>query len=154
MAETIREQIIQAIIGQLELIRKGATYNTDIGQAVVRARKAPDVSELPACNVLPGNEEVEKEYQKNSCTWQIRIEASAKFYNENPSVVTERMLGDLIYNISLPANKAASGGGFVEKIQYINGGPDEYPEEGHGIAGAFAVFEINYKTKIGDPYTQ
>lgn len=39
-------------------------------------------------------------------------------------------------------------------IAYVGGGTDDYPEGAGETVGAFALFNITYETKAGDPYNQ
>ena len=43
-------------------------------------------------------------------------------------------------------------GGHADSIEYVSGGTDSYPEEGHKTVGASAVFNVVYVTNSGDPY--
>jgi len=45
-------------------------------------------------------------------------------------------------------------GGLAEGVRYIEGGPTEYPDEDDTLTGCSAFFQVNYSTKVGDPYNQ
>ena len=93
---TIREQIITAIESKLEecLVRKGYAVNS--GNKVFRGIKPTDPDNLPAIFLFPGLEAVAREYGKNALSMQVRVEAIALFGSINPSVMSEKLLGDLI----------------------------------------------------------
>lgn len=103
MADTIREQIIQAIIARAGTLRAANGYNTDCGQGVKRAEKDLEPKDLPAVVAWPQPEEAERRSGKNICTTQIKLETYMEFGAVNPSVVQEQMLGDLIKCVTDPA---------------------------------------------------
>lgn len=45
-------------------------------------------------------------------------------------------------------------GGLADDIRYTRGGTAEYPGGEETVVGASAVFEITYKTAVGNPYAQ
>jgi len=94
--ETIREQIILAVMSKLEIIRTATGYNTDIGANVQRAMKKLDGDEIPACVVWPKSEESGRQYGSGIHVMPIRVEGLVLHVTSNPSVVSELMLGDLI----------------------------------------------------------
>jgi len=123
--ETIREQIILAIIGKLAVIRATAGYNTDIGANVQRAKGKLDTAELPACVVWPKSEEAGRQYGSRMQVMPIRVEGLKLHGDVNPSVVSELMLGDLIEAMT----------GIVWTLGFTSGGTYEI-EVGDTIEGA------------------
>ncbi len=99
MTTTIREQIITATITKVAKIRKENGYNTDCGTDVLRAIKLIDPERLPLSAVWPQPEEATSEYGKTLCIMPIRVECMLSFGINNPSVMAEKMLGDLVENI-------------------------------------------------------
>lgn len=98
MANTIREQIITAVEAKLAHILTSKGYQTECGANVQRARKSLDQAELPAVVVIPKPEEGVREYANSVLKMRMRVEALKQFNpeTENPSEVSEQMLGDLI----------------------------------------------------------
>ena len=150
MPETIREEIILSFMARAAEILTDAGYVTDIGAHVLRAIKDVDPSLLPACSIFP-----QPDGQPNMvgggeylCQFQIRIEAIAEFGAENPSVVAERMLGDLRQAFMSPDLST-----LIDNIQYYGGGTDDYPDSKSNTISAYAVFYVSYFTKIDDPYS-
>jgi hypothetical protein len=45
-------------------------------------------------------------------------------------------------------------GGLAELIEYVSGGLESYPEHNDKVVGAATVFNVGFKTKVGDPYSQ
>jgi hypothetical protein len=161
MSDTIREIIIKDFMTRLAVITIANGYRTGIGANVLRARKKVDPDEVPGTVLFPGTEKSVQQYGTMKCTMTIRIEGLALFGAENPSVVSERILGDLKKCILAPANLLTSPvSGWVRTPDYIDGliytegGTEEYPEDGQTTAAAFAGFEVSYTTKINDPYSQ
>lgn len=158
MANTIREQIIDSIVDELEDITVANGFNSDMGSNVKRAIRLIDKDNLPAVAVFPLTEDNEPLPGKNNLTMSVRLEALAKFGSVNPSVMAEKLLGDLIKRMTNPTLNAVVGadiaGGLAEKVQYLEGGVDDYPEAGKYTIGVYATFNVNYKTLIGNPYAQ
>ncbi len=168
MADTIRELIIQEFITRAALIRNTASppaYVTDIGDNVLRARLRVDPSELPCIVIFPMPEEAENAHGLVRHRMRIRVDGIMVFGSESPSVVGERMHGDLIKCFTSPTwdrrRLAASPESpvtydqpYAESIVYEGGGIEEYPEEGSISVGVQVRFLVTYWTKIGDPYNQ
>ena len=99
MTNTIREQIILALLARVAGIRLTAGYNTDCGATVLRAIKLVDPDSLPIVTVWPGLEESIKEYGKSRHVMPVKIETVAAYGSSDYSVIAEGMLGDIIENI-------------------------------------------------------
>jgi hypothetical protein len=97
---TIREQIITAIESKLEEILVSKGYAVNCGNKVFRGIKPTDPDDLPAISFFPGVETIAKEYRKASLSMPVRVEGIANFGDENASVVSEKILGDLIEAMS------------------------------------------------------
>ena len=167
MDDTIREKIIQEFMARAWLIRAGGSpelYATDIGTNVLRARSKIDPAEVDCVVIFPQPEEAENKYGKRLCRMSIKIEGIAKYYEENPSVVAEKILGDLIacflsdtWDRRRPvagSSPAAYLDPYAESIIYQGGGTSEYPDDNQLTVGAFINMQITYWTQIGDPRAQ
>jgi len=150
MSDTIREKIIKDIIAQLGKVKTASGYNTDCGLNVFRAVKAIERGDYPAFIVFPQTEAAERLSGKIVCTMPVRIEGIAIFGTSNPSTVSELILGDLIKVMCDPADRIA----YADGVEYESGGTDDYPDSGEKSTGTAAIFNIRYKFKTGDPYTQ
>jgi hypothetical protein len=165
---TIRELIILEFIARAAVIRSTGSpqaYATDIGATVFRARMSVDPGELPCTVVFPQPEESENKNGLALHAMAIKIEGIAAFGDESSSIVSERMLGDLIKAFTSPAwdrrRPVASPASpvtyldpYAESIIYQGGGTYEYPDDGKLTVGTLATFMITYWTAIGDPYNQ
>lgn len=105
--DTVREKIIQAIVTCLQGITIANGYNTDLGKDYVeRAKPQWDENFVPAISVFPKVETMER---KHGGAMLITIPVGVSGYNVfgaiNPSVVAEKMLGDIIINILGPRFK-------------------------------------------------
>lgn len=125
---SVREKNIQSLVTSLAEIRQANGYNTECGINVQRARPTfdPDKGELPAIDVWPQPDEVSREYGKNVLVMPIRIEALMLFEDDNPSVISEMILADIIEHVtgiqwSLPFK---SGGSYEVKVGDIIVGND------------------------------
>ena len=153
MSDTIRERIISAIVNRCSVITVANGYNTDIGGNVLRAKVTLGKDEPPAAVVFPEPEESSRKYGKQHCVMPVRVEGTAYYGSDNPSVAAERILGDLIKCICGGTLSDVTGG-LADDVEYTGGGTDEYPDAGEKLIGASAVFNIKYKTVAGDPYNQ
>ncbi len=165
---TIRELIIQEILARAATLRIALSpviYNTDCGDNVFRARLKVDPDELPCIVLWPQTEEAENKHGQALHRMPLRIEGIALFGADNPSVVSERILGDLIRCFTSPtwdrrrlvvspASPVTYLAPYAESIVYQGGGTDSYPEEGSMTIGAYVKLLITYWTAMGDPYTQ
>jgi len=96
MTETIREQIVEAVVAKLWEATTSRGYQLDAGNNVRLAdpRLSPD--DCPAIVVWPGDEQVNQEHRLNVCDMQITVEALAQIGGSNPAIVVEQLLGDII----------------------------------------------------------
>lgn len=126
MADTIREQIIQNIIAKMAIIRTANAYNTECGKLIKRAELIPvDSKVLPALSVFPMPEIGEERYgQRILRIMEMRIQAIDNLKSINASIVSERILADLIECIF----------GIVWTMNFDSGGTFE-PQPGHEIEG-------------------
>ncbi len=99
---TIREQIIAAITTKLADITVVNGYATGIGARVERVRPVFQPAELPAISVIPQPETAERICGKVVCSMPITVEGFSLHSTDNPSIVAEKMLGDLISCLTHP----------------------------------------------------
>lgn len=153
MADTIREKIIAAICAGVEDISIENGYNTDAGKFVKRGQRIVDQDQFPAIAVMPFIEENEPLPGKNNLSMRVRVDGALKFGSQNPSIMAEKLLGDIIYRMTNTSLDSIHGG-YAVKVQYAEGGIDDYPEPGQYSVAVHATFNISYKTKLGNPYNQ
>lgn len=152
MNETIREIVIQDLVARAAEITQDNGYATDIGANVFRARKSLDPSDLPAVVIFPGIEEAVHQYGGLSCTMPVRIEGVMLYESENPSVVSEKILGDL--KMCFLGDDWSRSPDYIDKIVYTRGGTDDYPEEGQVSVGAMIQIDVGYASRLDDPTQQ
>jgi len=165
---TIRELIIQELIARAaEIATTGSpqAYATDIGATIFRAHPKVDPDDLPCLVVWPQVETAENMNGVSRHRMPVKIEGLAAFESSEPSVISERILGDLIKCftsptwdrrrlVASPASPATYLDPYLESIVYQGGGTESYPEDGSLTVGAAATFLVTYWTAIGDPYSQ
>jgi hypothetical protein len=79
------------------------------------------------------------------CSMPVKFEAIALVGADNPSVLSELMLGDI--------RKALTGSAItplIEEILYASGGTNDYSRKDTVVVTA--QFTIKYYSKINDPY--
>jgi len=165
--KTIREQIIELIIEQLETINIINGYHHDIGPGrVSRQESVIEKGQPPAISVWELSEIRERnQYGGTVRELNIRIEAIVEVNGEkHPAMVSNELLGDIekaliIGDMSLDE--------FIDDIQDVAAEITQQPfhkKEQLGeiaqlpierkMAGASIDFQIRYTTEWGDPYTQ
>lgn len=150
MTDTIREIITQDFMAQAELITTGNGYATGIGARVLRARKKIDPPEVPATVILPGEETAEAKYGKYSCKMIMRVEGVMVFGNSEPSVISEKILGDI--KKCILSDSWTRSPDYISGIVYTGGGISEPPDDDQATTtGAYANFEVSYISKRNDP---
>lgn len=152
MADTIRETIIKDFVTQAATLTVANGYNYDFGANVIRGRTAIDPDECPALVILPFPEASSLSYGAHVNVMPIRIEGLVDFGTDNPSEVSEKILGDLVKCFA--SRSWSRSPDYADSITYTEGGTNSYPEAGESIVGAHVVMAVKYQTDIGDPYNQ
>jgi len=151
MADSIREQIAQAIVTRLETILTVNTYVFNSGQNVNRAKKNYDEEDLPAMTLWQGVEISKKEYGHSKKTMVIDIE-SMRITDDvlTDDAQANQMIADIqrcigTYDASLMS--------LIEGVTETNTEP-VYPSDGSDIISAKVTYEFVYNMVNGDPYLQ
>lgn len=154
MADSIREQIIQAVVARAGLIRTSNGYNTDVGEDSVRATKTADAGTIQQVVVIPREETSEKtRFGKMSHSFPVDIHAFVAMTpgTDNASQKSEAVYTDLISAMTNPSSPIST---LFESITHTGGGGVELADNESTLAGARATFEIKYITALGDPAAQ
>ena len=165
---TIREEIILEIVARAAVITTAGSpqaYATDIGAKVYRARPKVDPDDLPCLVIWPQPETADNMNGQSRHKMPLRIDGIMAFGSVEPSIISERILGDLIKCFTSPAwdrrrlvvspaSPATYLPPYADSIVYQGGGTESYPEDGSVTVGAFATLLVTYWTAIGDPYSQ
>ncbi len=122
---TIREQIITAITTKLTEISIASGYATNIGARVERVRPVFQPVELPAISITPQPETAERLLYGMALDMPMVVEGFALHGMDNPSIVAEKILGDLITCLT----------GVEQTMGFISGGTYEIMP-GDTIVGA------------------
>ncbi len=153
MADSIREQIISAIMDHLATWTTSNGYNHNCGVNVYRARHFWEISESPAASLWPQVESNSPKYGNNYNTMPIKIEALTQYdVTENPSVIIEELLADM--KKLMGQQRSATVDSMADGVGYIEGGPEEYPDSSVSIVGCSATFHVAYFENKNDPYSQ
>ena len=160
MADTIREQVIQALKGLVEHITAVNGYNTNVGNAVYRGLVNADMESTGALSfIFPGQDAAEPHMGAQILTMPVEVAAIHSLWTKdndgnivsyNASILGEEILGDLI--------RAVVGGrddiNIIEDLAYTGGGISDYPAPEDQVLWVQANFEVVYAITIGDPYSQ
>jgi hypothetical protein len=169
--KTIREQIIERIIAQLETISTKNGYHNNIGYGhVYRQESIIEKGSTPALSIWELSESRERNsYGGTVRKLTIKVEGILEVNREkHPATVSNELLGDLekaliigdttldeliddIQDIAAEVHQLPIGGGLarVDMTTEIAHLPID-----RKLAGAAIDFEITYTTEWGDPYAQ
>ena len=151
MADSIREQITQALLTRLQTITIAGGYETDIGLKMERARRSFDEEDLPAGALWPGVEEGAKEYQANNNEMSVDIEGHAQVgASETADAIANRLIADIQKGVE---THDAALSALIDGLQYRSVEP-QYPEDGGDVVSVRVSYAVKYKTARGDPYTK
>jgi len=75
---------------------------------------------------------------------------SGEFHAEEINTNAATIDGTITYSSEIDN----ATGGLADRIYYQSGGPTDYPESGQLAVGVEAIFNIDYYTSHGDPYSQ
>jgi len=138
MADTVREQILKAFV-----LKIGAE----------RCVKLDGDSDLPAKSVWDNGEEASKTaYGTMESVLPVPVEYLAKVNKATYPILSSQanaMLGELIQAATSEDNTL---GGLCRSIEYVES-EFIYPEDGAQEIEVYAVFNVTYQFKIGDPFT-
>ncbi|MDM8566021.1 hypothetical protein QUF74_10255 [Candidatus Halobeggiatoa sp. HSG11] len=164
--KTIREQIIERIITQLETITRENGYDNEIGLGnVYRQESVIEQNIVPALAVWE-LDEIRKRNQSGGTVRKllIRVEAIVAVNNEkHPAAVGNQLLGDVEKALIMGDMSLDE---LIDDIQDIAATISRLPPDymasktdisylptNYKLAGATIDFEITYTTEWGDPYT-
>ncbi|MFK5970488.1 MAG: hypothetical protein QM487_10260 [Candidatus Marithrix sp.] len=164
--KTIREQIVERIIAQLETITKENGYDNDIGLGnVYRQESVIEKNIVPALAVWE-LDETRKRNQSGGTVRElvVRIEAIVAVSNgKHHAAIGNQLLGDIEKALIMGDMSLDE---LIDDIQdvaatisrlpttYIPKTEISYLLTNYKVAGATIDFEIIYTTEWGDPYTQ
>jgi len=153
MADSIREQIISAVVDHLESWSVGNDYNHSCGINVYRARHFWEIDEAPAVSIWPHVESNSPKYGNNYNTMPVKFEALTTYdVGENSSVIIEQLLADM--KRLMGQQRSATVDSLADGVAYVEGGPEEYPDSAQSVVGCSATFHISYFENRNDPYSQ
>jgi len=140
MADTIREQIIQAFT-----TRAAALSNN----TVERARRAHVENGQRNVSVWDGEDTSEgQQFGVQSLLFPIALNMQWESV-ANPSIEANALIGESVLSqISTDSTFA----GLANRMEFVSATP-EYPVEGSGMVSLTVIFNVYYSTARGDPFT-
>ena len=152
MADSKREQIIQALIGRLATISTANGYETGLGAKVARGlREVPKKDELPAIVLREGKATTNATVNAGFDTTTLRIELAARdrFQEgvENAYGRANKMLADLTKALGVDPT---FGGLAIDTMLIENNIGVE--DKGFSIAAIDASVDIKFRTFHLNPY--
>ncbi|MBF0590302.1 MAG: hypothetical protein HQL53_14370 [Magnetococcales bacterium] len=150
MSDSIREQILQALVTRLEEITLANGYSVDLTGAIHRARRFSRESHLPFLTIWDQKESASAEYDALQLTMGVEIELFADHGEENPSAVVNRLLADLMRSLTGGDNTL---GGLAEDLIYT-GSESIYSEDATTFCGVQVSLDVSYAIQPGDPFSK
>ena len=152
MAETIRQQIINAVIAALEEISIANGYETDIGTTVedwpVNLQGTYDANELPVIGVFDVDNTTSREQLRaQKVKRELTIQARCYLKSTTPASECRKVLGDLEKALW----QDETWGGLAVATMPSREGPD-IKAESLEISAAVVEVVIHYITCTGNPY--
>lgn len=169
--KTIREQIIERVILQLENMTSSNGYNNDIGLGHIYRQESIIEKGHPGAAVWELSESrARNSYGGTVRVLTIKIEVIAQVNgNKHPVVVSNELLGDIerafiMGDVTLDEliddiQDIAAEIIYLPSTKNLTLSSETFPEIiqlpiDRKLAGASIDFEIRYTTEWGDPYTQ
>jgi len=152
MADTVREQIIQAFATKLATVTVANGYHYDVGNSVERAVPAKTKDQVPALVLWDTNDSVAEiqNYSGGHIALPLLVNAFiAVDPLVNNSVAANRLLGDLIKAMT---SGDTTLGGLADSTRYTES-QMEYPQPGEQTIGVNVVFNLMFNFAKGDPFT-
>lgn len=154
MTDTLRQQIVDAIIARLQTINTANGYATDIGERVEdwpRRFEEAELAELTSgaalgvCDLTAESDRAEREARLtlHQLPVQIRIFATT----DTPARTLRAMLGDVIQCVG----QDDTWGGLALDSRPVRDG-FIIPSEAMEIAGAAVEIEVSYQTATHNPF--
>jgi len=149
MADSIREQILQAIQTQLETITAANGYDNTV-LTVERVRQTFFDDELPAIGIWDEAEETTLHHNKAYQAMEVRLDAIIDAGTSNRSVALNKMRADLKKAIQ---SGDITFGGISNRLD-INGFEPAYPDDDDNtqVTGSMTI-TVEYYETIDDPYS-
>lgn len=151
MANSIFEQILQGFVTQGQTITTANGYNYTAA-SVIRSITNIDEDDIPSVAIFPGEEEVERVTARVMLNRTVLIEMKVPIDDENPSVVQEKAMADVIQCFTRTDQRTWRA--LADSVEYVGGGPQGPPSEGQKYTGILARFTVKYKIIKGNPYQQ
>lgn len=151
MSSTRRELLLAAFSEKFKLIKIANGYEFDLNDMVFRGAYPITESDMPAINVLDGEEIHTGQYGISHMNMSVYVEAVAKVAPLTPhqaSVQINRLLGAVL-KAALEGDLTL--GELAVETTYVNS-TTLFPPEGGGFCGVKVKFLLPYKTKYNNPF--
>jgi hypothetical protein len=151
MADSIREQILQALQTKLEGITPGNGFDLDTTGRISRCVRSHDPDNLPAVVLWDGPEVPEHKagFTKQLMEFTVEVLVSVAD-SDSASAPLNQWMAEIIKGITQGDTSLT---GLVEATQYT-GAETQYSTVQSDAASVLINFQVIYNTVRGDPYTQ
>jgi DNA replication initiation complex subunit (GINS family) len=151
MADSVRQQIVDAFIALLTTITTVNEYETNLGLNITEWRTEDwQESDLPGCDVRDPDETTEVKGQHHYNTVSIELEAKVK-NTAAPGVVRD-VIADINKAIGTVAKTDALGS-LVTQISPVENESIDFEKKDRSFGGVLMKLNISYRIKAFKPYT-
>lgn len=147
MADSIRQQIVDAILTRMQTILIVNGYETDLGNNVFEWRTTDlQESELPGLIVRDVSEDVAVRGGNHVCTLNIEVEAKAS------GTTSATVIRDIIADITKAIGTDINFSNLVQETEPVENESLGFEQKDKKFSGATMRFNCVYVTNAFDPY--
>lgn len=150
IAELILGDFVDALTGIVWTLpfTSGGTYQIQVGDTITGASSSA-TAHVQAVSVSSG-----KWADGDVAGNLILRRLTGTFEAENLDVGANSNVATIIGSITGESPETGVTGGLADAIEYASGGVEEYPDSGDSTVAVAALFNVKYRTNLGDPYNQ
>ncbi len=153
MADSIRQQIFDALMARLQTISVANGYETTLGANVDERRTTPwQETELPGLNVSEGDEEVTAQGEVHIFSLDINIEVTVTGTASQDQV--RKTIADVTQAVGKPPAPASDVkfSALIDRVVPVSIGALDFEQKDRKFGSVKLNFNIIYSTWAFDPY--
>ncbi len=149
MADSVRQQVIDAIITRIKTITTANGYETDVGNSVFEWHTTDFAeADLPVIDVRDTSESVEVIGGHHANTLNVEVEVKTL------GIAGDTEIRDIIADISKAIGTDTSLGSLVQNTRPVNNEILSAGQQDKKIYSVIVGLEVQYRTKAFSPYTK
>ena len=155
MADSIRQQIFDALILRLRTISVANNYKTVLGSNVYEHKTtAWEASQLPGLDVQEGDEAVNSQGEWHFFTLTIEINIAVSGTASQQDV--RKAIADVTQGVGKPPSPAANVkfSSLIDRVVPVSISQPDFEQKDNLFGNIQMIFNVFYKTLAFDPYLQ